>query len=235
MKKQTASTLQCTAAACALVALNLLMGISGAAESAPAAHVPAAGPPPSGQYQLDKSHASLLVRASHFGFSMYTTRFSRYEASLMFDPKNIPASILKATIDASSFEMDGAPQFCLDIMKGDKYLDVARYPTIVFRSETVRMTGPKEFEIAGVLELHGVSRPLVLAASYNGGYPGIPDADPHARIGFSAHGSIKRSDFGMSAGLPAPGTTAGVGDVVDITIEAELSGPPLAVTPAAAH
>jgi polyisoprenoid-binding protein YceI len=51
--------------------------------------------------------------------------------------------------------------------------------------------------------------------------------DPHARIGFSAHGSLKRSDFGMAYALPAPGTTMGVGDSIDISIEAEFTGPPL--------
>jgi polyisoprenoid-binding protein YceI len=50
--------------------------------------------------------------------------------------------------------------------------------------------------------------------------------EPHARIGFSARGAFKRSDFGVAAGLPAPGTTMGVGDAVDVIIETELTGPP---------
>ena len=174
------------------------------------------------------------MRVSHLGFSTYTTRFSRYESDLTFDPNNIPASKLVVTIDASSFEMDQAPQHCLDIMKGSQFLDVEKYPKIVFRSDSVRMTGPKSFDIAGNLELRGVTRPLVLTATYNGGYPGMAVMDPNARIGFSAHGSIKRSDFGMTFGIPAPGTTMGVSDLIDVTIESEFNGPPLAATPAAA-
>ena len=46
-----------------------------------------------------------------------------------------------------------------------------------------------------------------------------------ARRGFSAHGAVKRSDFGMSIGLPPPGTNMGVGDDVDFIIESEFSGP----------
>ena len=223
-------------AACALLILGALSGVARAAESSvPPPPMPAAGPPPAGQYRLDKSHASLLLRASHLGFSTYTTRFSRFESDLSFDPNNIAASKLVVTIDASSFEMDAAPQQCLDIMKGPQFLEVAKYPKIVFRSESVRMTGPKAFEIAGTLDLHGVSRPLVLTATYNGGYPGMAVMDPHARIGFSAHGSIKRSDFGMGYGVPAPGTTMGVGDLIDVTIESEFSGPPLPAAPEGAH
>jgi len=223
------------AAACTLVALSVVTDVPGAATVAAPPSMPARAAPAAGQYHLDKAHASLLMRASHLGFSTYTTRFSRFDSDLTFDPGNIPASKLVTTIDASSFEMDAAPQKCLDIMKGSQYLDVTKYPTIVFRSDTVRMTGPRSFEIAGTLDLHGITRPLVLTTTYNGGYPGMPKMDPQARIGFSAHGSFKRSEFGMVEDLPAPGTTMGVGDLVDVSIEAEYTGPPLAEATEGAH
>jgi len=37
-------------------------------------------------------------------------------------------------------------------------------------------------------KLRGVTRPLMLTAIFNGGYAGMPNMDPHARVGFSAHG-----------------------------------------------
>jgi polyisoprenoid-binding protein YceI len=190
---------------------------------------------PAGQYQLDKSHASLSLRVSHMGFSTYTTRFSGWDAALTFDPSNIPGSKVVTTIDSASLEMDAAPQMCLDIVKGPQLLDTAKFPQIVFKSERVRMTGAKAMEISGTLTLHGVTRPLVLTATFNGGYSGVPNMDPQARIGFSAHGSFKRSDFGMAFGIPAPGTTMGVGDLIDFSIEAEFSGPPLAAPAAETH
>ena len=124
--------------------------------------------------------------------------------------------------------MDAAPAVCLDIVRGPQFLDTAKFPKIVFRSERVRMTGAKSMEISGTLDLHGVTRPIVLTAAFNGGYAGMPNMDPHARLGFSAHGSFKRSDFGMAYGVPAPGTTMGVGDLIDVSIEAEFTGPALA-------
>jgi polyisoprenoid-binding protein YceI len=90
------------------------------------------------------------------------------------------------------------------------------------------MTGSKSMEISGTLTWHGVTRPLVLTATYNGGYAGMSNMDPQARVGFSAHGSFKRSDFGIKFGMPAPGTSMGVGDLIDFSIEAEFTGPPLA-------
>jgi len=222
------------AAALLAATLCLQSGLSQAAEKAAA---PPAAPSvaPAGQYQLDKSHASLVLRANHLGFSTYTTRFSRFDAELTFDPNNLTASKARTTIDAASFEMDAAPAMCLDIMKGSQMLDTAKFPQIIFQSERVRMTGAKSMEISGTLTLHGVTRPIVLTATFNGGYAGIPNMDPHARIGFSAHGSFKRSDFGMTFGVPAPGTTMGVGDLIDFSIEAEFTGPPLAAAPDTAH
>jgi polyisoprenoid-binding protein YceI len=46
-----------------------------------------------------------------------------------------------------------------------------------------------------------------------------------ARVGFSAHGSLRRSEFGVSFGIPAPGTQLGVSDEVAVTLETEFNGP----------
>jgi polyisoprenoid-binding protein YceI len=231
-KRTNPAKLRVLAAALVAATLGLHGGLSQATESA---GPPAMAAPPAGAYKLDKSHASLVLRASHMGFSTYTTRFSRFDVDLTFDPRNLPASKVVTTIDASSFEMDAAPQMCLDIMKGPQMLDTAKFPQIVFKSEEIRMTGTKSMEISGTLTLHGVTRPTVLLATYNGGYAGMPNMDPQARVGFSAHGSFKRSDFGITYGVPAPGTTMGVGDLIDFSIEAEFTGPPLATPAAQTH
>jgi len=67
------------------------------------------------------------------------------------------------------------------------------------------------------------------SATYNGGYAVHP-FEPNARVGFSAKGTLKRSDFGIAYGIPAPGTNMGVSDEVEITIESEFTGPPLPKT-----
>jgi polyisoprenoid-binding protein YceI len=102
--------------------LTLSLGIPVMSHSAQPAAAPA------GEYHLEKSHASLVMRVNHMGFSTYTTRFSRFDADLSFDPKHIDASKVSATIDADSFEMDGAPSMCLNIMKGDQMLDTKKFP-----------------------------------------------------------------------------------------------------------
>jgi polyisoprenoid-binding protein YceI len=216
----------------AAVGIMLLLeaGLSQAADTAMPAAAPVA-PPPAGQYHLDKSHASLVLRVSHFGFSNYTTRFTRFESELTFDPNDLAASRVVTTIDTASLATDAWPTKCIEIMNGPQLLDATKYPQIVFKSGKIQMTGAKTMKISGTLTLHGVTKPVVLTGSFNGGYAGMANMDPNARIGFSAHGAFKRSDFGMGFGVPAAGSKVGVGDLIDFSIETEFVGPPL---PAAA-
>ena len=90
--------------AVALLATTLYLqgGVSRAAEASKSPAMPATAPPPAGQYHLDKSHASLVLRVNHLGFSTYTTRFSHFDSELTFDPHNVPASKVLTTIDTSS-------------------------------------------------------------------------------------------------------------------------------------
>jgi polyisoprenoid-binding protein YceI len=207
-----------------ILAAGFFSGYSPAAETAPPA--PPLAPAPAGQYKVDPPHASVEFRVSHMGFSTFTTRFARFEAALTFDPKNIPASKVTATIDASSIELNSWPKQCVDILKGPQLLNTEKFPNIEFKSGRINMTGPKTMEIHGTLTVLGVSRPIVLNATFNGGYAGMANVDPNARVGFSAHGTVKRSEFGMSFGIPAAGTSIGVGDSIDVNIEAEFTGPP---------
>lgn len=182
---------------------------------------------PAGEYTLDKHHATLVFRVSHLGFSNYTAAFADFNAKLKFDQNNAGASSLEATIDPRSLTLPAPPEGFKEELVGTQWLNTGTYPAITFKSTKVETTGPDTGKVTGDLTLHGVTKPVTLDVTYNGGYPGHP-MDPNARIGFSAKGTFKRSDFGIAYGVPAPGTTMGVSDEVQVQIEAEFSGPPLA-------
>ena len=201
------------------------------AEKTPAAPAAAAAPAkpampsaPAGDYTLDKAHGSLTFKVNHMGFSHYTARFTDFDAKLKFDPANPAASSVEATIDPRSLELNAPPAGFKDELTGPSWLDAGKYPAITFRSTKVEVTGANTAKITGDFTLHGVTKPVTLDATFNGGYPGFA-MDPHARVGFSAQGTFKRSEFGIGFGVPAPGSTMGVSDAVDVQIEAEFSGP----------
>ena len=191
---------------------------------APAPIVPVTTEAPAGTYKLDKAHANLEFRVSHMGFSNYTARFASFDAELTLDPKNPTASSVTATIDPRSLTLPAPPKGFVEELLNEKWLGAAKFPQMTFKSTKVELTGANTAHITGDLTLKGVTLPVTLDATFNGGYAGNP-FDPNARIGISAKGALKRSDFGVKEGVPPPGSNMGVGDNVDIIIEAEFNGP----------
>ena len=182
---------------------------------------------PAGEFTLDKTHASVIFAVDHLGFSSYHGQFTSFDATLTFDPENAAASKLTATIDATSLTVPAPPEGFLDELKGEKFLNAVAHPEMTFVSTSIELTGEKTGTVTGDFTMRGVTKPVTLEVRFNGGWAGIPGMDPNARAGFSARGTLKRSEFGMDYGLPPPGTSFGVGDEVQIIIEAEFSGPEL--------
>lgn len=211
-----------------LIAAVFVLAACGPSDSdqAPDASLPFVTDAPAGAYRIDSSHADLSFRVNHLGFSLYTARFTKFTADLHFNPLSPAAMSVVATIDPYSLVLPSPPEGFLETLLGPEWLDTEQYPQIIFQSTKVEATGSSSVQITGALTLHGITKPVVLEATFNGGYAGHP-MDPHGRIGFSARASFKRSDFGISFGIPAPGSTMGVGDSVEVIIEAEFTGPPL--------
>ncbi|MEX0643685.1 MAG: YceI family protein [Parvularculaceae bacterium] len=166
----------------------------------------------SGAYSLDKEHGSLLFKVKHLGYSLYVGRFDRFDASLDFDETSPAAAKAEAIIDMSS--LDVANDAFAETLRGPDWFDAARYPEAVFRTTAIAVSGDNSGTMTGELTLHGVTRPVSLDVVFNGG------ASDFLRggyvVGFSARGSIKRSDFGVDK------YGAIVGDEVAIEIEAEF-------------
>jgi len=215
----------------ALKAAGSLVLAAGPAVAAPAPAAPAQQPP-AGSYFADPAHTSLTFRVNHLGFSHYTASFRKVDARLTFDPARPTAMKVDATIAVPSLQLNAPPAGFHNELMGKSWFDAARFPTMTFRSTKVEPTGPRTANVTGDLTLHGVTKPVVLQVTYNGGYPPMSFDPGGARIGFSAHGVLKRSAFGISSGIPAPGTTMGVSDDVDVAIETEFSSKHVPPAPA---
>jgi polyisoprenoid-binding protein YceI len=211
-------------------ALIALLGVTLAACQQPAETAPTAAPPPpvttdapAGAYRLDPAHSTVTFRVNHVGFSNYTAQFARFSADLQLDPAHPETAQLNASIDPRSLDLPAPPAGFLDEMLGAAWFDTTQFPAITFRSTHVEMTGANTARVTGDFTLHGVTKPVTLDVTFNGGYAGH-QLEPQARIGFSAHGTLNRSEFGMGYGVPVPGSTIGVGDAVEVIIETEFNG-----------
>jgi polyisoprenoid-binding protein YceI len=97
------------------------------------------------------------------------------------------------------------------------FLDVERYPTTTFKSTRVEKTDGR-YRVAGDLTLHGVTRKVILDASYGGE---ATDSRGKTKRGFSAQTTLKRSDFGIKGGAPGPVLVAG--EQIRVTLEAVIN------------
>ncbi len=185
---------------------------------------------PAGEYRLDPSHATLIFRVNHLGFSHFTSQFRKFDATLKLDPNHPERSRVTATIDPRSIDIVDR-ELAIQI-QGTQWFDSTKFPKITFRSRKVELTSSNAAKITGDLDLHGIALPVTWEATFNGGYASNPYDPKGSRIGFSGHGSLKRSAFGMGLGVPAPGTQFGVSDDVDFTIEAEFIRPVAKAAPA---
>lgn len=179
-----------------------IAGLFGAALSAQAAPV---------TYKLDPGHTMVLFSWNHFGYSNPTANLGLGEGSLVFDEQHPAQSSVVVTLPLANLDTH-VPALDKHLKEAD-FFDADKYPTVTFKSTSVQSLGGHKFKVAGNLTVHGVTKPVVLSATLNKVGP-HPMTKAQA-IGFDATASIKRSDFGMGAYVPA------VSDQITIRITTE--------------
>jgi len=178
------------------------------AAAPPVIHDPASVP--AGTYAIEPSHTQVVFSVNHFGFTTYFGNFSDVSGSLSVVPKNPSAMSVSVSVPVSSVSTT-SPKLT-DALKAADWLDAAHYPAMIFRSTSVTPTGKTTADIAGTLTLHGVTKPLVLHATFNGA--GVNILDQKQTVGFQLTGTVKRSEFGVAKYVPL------VSDEVQLIISA---------------
>ncbi|MFL5336856.1 MAG: YceI family protein [Geminicoccaceae bacterium] len=165
-----------------------------------------------GAYRLDPDHIALLWKINHLGFSQFVGRFDRVEASLDFDPGSPTASRLEVIVETASIDTN-VPKLD-DDLRGSGWLDATAFPQAIFRSTAIDVTGRNTGRVTGDLTLHGVTRPISLDVTFNGGANDLITG--RYTLGFAAAGTFKRSEFGIDSLIPA------IGDEIELEIHAEF-------------
>jgi polyisoprenoid-binding protein YceI len=164
-------------------------------------------------YLLDGAHTAATFTVKHLRISTVRGEFTRTQGTVAIDPADLTRSTVVATIDATSVNTREERRDA--DLKSPDFFDVAKYPTITFKSTRVEPAGEGKLKVTGDLTLHGVTRPVVLDVA--GPTAEIKDPMGRARRGLSASTTLNRRDFGVSYGPDAI-----VSDLVTVTIDAEL-------------
>jgi polyisoprenoid-binding protein YceI len=168
------------------------------------------------QWDFDHTHAAVGFAVRHLMVSKVRGAFTRWSGTLAFDEGYPESAEVDITIDAASVDTHVALRD--EHLRSPDFFDVARFPTLRFRSTAVARTGDGRFTVTGDLTIRDVTRPVVLDVEYGGV---MTDPWGGTRAGFSATTSIDRRDFGLTWNmiLEAGGLT--VGDTVEIALEFE--------------
>jgi polyisoprenoid-binding protein YceI len=163
-----------------------------------------------GTYGVEPAHTRVLFSVNHLGFTTWYGDFTKATGTLTLDPKDparsqVDVSVPTASIATTNTVLDGE-------LKGADWFDAAKFPAITFKSTKVTVTSPGHAQVQGELTLHGVTKPVTLAASFNGA--GVNPLSKAYTTGFEVSGKIKRSDFGVTKYVPL------VGDEVTLIISA---------------
>ena len=189
---------------------RLLPCLAGALLAAAASAAASAESEPT-RYQLDPVHTQVFFSLSHLGFSRPTGRFAVKDGWFRFDPEKWEGSSCSVTIAVETLDFgDAAWQ---KKVLSDEFFDVKQHPEMNYECTGLEKTGDDTGKLTGKLTLHGQTREVSLELRLN--KVGTHSYTFQKMAGFSAHGTLKRSDFGMRALLP------GVGDEVELRIEAE--------------
>ena len=170
-----------------------------------------------GTYKADPAHTLITWTVDHMGFSSYSGIFGDATGTLQLDPKRPAAARIDMSIPVTKVTTanagltahltrpgkdGGKPDFFGTDMASARFVSTA----IAVRGQTARVTGN--------LTLNGVTRPVVLDASFHGAGKAPPQMGGTETVGFHATGAIKRSEFGIGFGVPV------VSDAVHLEIDA---------------
>jgi polyisoprenoid-binding protein YceI len=178
--------------------------------------LPAAAASPT--WRIDSQHASAQFAVKHLMISTVRGELHGVTGAINWDDKDIHKSTVDVTIDATTADTR-EPQRNAHLKSPD-FFDVAKYPTITFKSKKVEQVAPGKLKITGDLTIYGVTKEAVLDVDG----PTSPIKDPwgNTRVAATATTRVNRQDFGVKWNANMDGGGVVVGDDASITIDLEM-------------
>jgi polyisoprenoid-binding protein YceI len=169
-------------------------------------------------WQIDPNHSAAQFSVRHLGLSTVRGAFTKLSGTVQLDDKDISKSTVEVTIDATSVDTR-VPDRDKDL-RSERFFDVAKYPTLTFKSTKVEQAGPGKLKVTGDLTIHGATKEVVLDVEG----PTAPVKDPwgNERAAATATTKVNRQDFGVKWNATMDNGGVVVGDDVTIIIDVEM-------------
>ncbi|WP_010281785.1 YceI family protein [Bacillus timonensis] len=168
------------------------------------------------KWAVDASHSSIDFSVKHMMIAKVKGSFEKFEATIEADPADLTSANIEFKVDLSSINTKNADRD--NHLRSADFFDVENHPEMSFKSTSIVKTDDGEYDVTGDLTILGTTKTETFKVVFEGS-----GKDPwgNEKAGFSATGSINRSDYGLvwNAALETGGVL--VGDQVKISIEIE--------------
>lgn len=169
-------------------------------------------------YTLDQSHSTVEFVVRHLMISKVRGRFAKFEGQLELAPDSDVPQAITASVDAASIDTREEQRDAH--LRSADFFEIEAYPALSFQSTRVEGSA-QDFRVYGKLTIHGVTKDVVLDGSFEG-----RGSDPWGgqRIGYTAHTTINRKDFGLvwNAALETGGVVVSDEVRIELNMQAVL-------------
>lgn len=170
-------------------------------------------------YQLDSSHTAAHFSVRHMMVANVKGEFGNVKGTFSYDPKKPADTKIEATVDATTVNTREPKRD--EHLKSPDFFDVAKFPTLSFKSKKVTAAGKNGLKVVGDLTMRGVTKEVTLDVTNISGE--VKDPWGNTKIGATATTKVNRKDFGLNwnKALEAGGVL--VGDEVQVTLDIEAA------------
>jgi len=150
-------------------------------------------------WSVDKAHSRLGFTVTHLSVAELGGTFNTVDAKFTSAKPDFTDAVIELTADVNSINTDNDQRD--GHLKSPDFFDAAKFPNFTFKSTSFKKVADKKYKLSGDLTLHGVTKPVVLDVVLGG-----TSTNPMSKktvAGFKITGTIKRSDFGVAASMPA--------------------------------
>jgi polyisoprenoid-binding protein YceI len=151
-------------------------------------------------WKNDAPHSQLAFTVTHLGISDVSGTFNDFDVTIHSDKPDF--SDAKFELTARTASIDTRVEARDNHLKSADFFNVEKFPTLTFKSTSLEKAGTNKYKLKGDLTLGGITKPVIMDLLYKGKVENPMSKKPTA--GFQLTGVIRRSDFNIGNGFPAP-------------------------------
>jgi polyisoprenoid-binding protein YceI len=162
-------------------------------------------------FNIDPVHSEVSFKIRHL-LAKVNGRFTKFSGDIKVDTKDIAKSSVEVSIDAATINTDNEARD--KDLKSANFFNVEKFPTITFKSTSVKEVAKGKLEVTGDFTMHGVTKRITFPITNAGTGAGMK---PGTIVAGFTDGTLtlNRNDFGIKT---YPGL---LGDDVAISLNVE--------------